>query len=590
MPFSQSTLDTQKKLKAAGFDPGPLDGIMGPKTQAALDKYNSTQKSTTVTPVKTTTITPVSSTAITPGISTVTASIKPLPNATGSGVITTLPGSASSIALTQLGSNTQYAGSTGAVAGTTSTDSTIQSYKNQYATAQANKDNLGMLQAAEAADKYRVSQGQAAQNTALITSLKSKLTDEQKLKYASGQQGDLSEKVLNFDETYTPETLKEEYMSEITGYINSLLKQQADEAAANTAKSRNTLLTDADIAKQELDDTFNQQLQELAAQADKIRAAYTTSKANIETEKNKNLPTFDTAMNQQDVLAQRQAKQIGEEFAQRGLQAGGQVASELGQNAQTNLTEVGKISGQKQNYIADVANDLAALETEQATGLADTARMQSTAAQNLSSGKAAIIKKVNAALSNLSIDETTLLNSLAEQRTQMLYNASQEYRDLSKQEKDDAFNRLLQQAGVAADSVNAIRQLIDDKNEADMAALEYKIKELELQQLSKTQKLEIEKLKQDMKLNNISASQAAAQLKLQQDKFEFDKQQELNSTQREQYNNYIDMVDTSSFISKDAEGITQVSDKTGLRNYIIGLNLDDDVTDSLLLRYGLPIN
>lgn len=36
-------LATQKMLKAAGYDPGPLDGINGPLTQAALNKYNASQ-------------------------------------------------------------------------------------------------------------------------------------------------------------------------------------------------------------------------------------------------------------------------------------------------------------------------------------------------------------------------------------------------------------------------------------------------------------------------------------------------------------------------------------------------------------------
>lgn len=41
--YSQATLDMQKKLKAAGFDPGPLDGIIGPQTKAAQDAYNKAQ-------------------------------------------------------------------------------------------------------------------------------------------------------------------------------------------------------------------------------------------------------------------------------------------------------------------------------------------------------------------------------------------------------------------------------------------------------------------------------------------------------------------------------------------------------------------
>jgi peptidoglycan hydrolase-like protein with peptidoglycan-binding domain len=31
----------QAQLKAAGFDPGPLDGLLGPKTQFALQQYRA---------------------------------------------------------------------------------------------------------------------------------------------------------------------------------------------------------------------------------------------------------------------------------------------------------------------------------------------------------------------------------------------------------------------------------------------------------------------------------------------------------------------------------------------------------------------
>ena len=34
----------QERLKAAGFDPGPIDGILGPKTKSALEKYRSSNK------------------------------------------------------------------------------------------------------------------------------------------------------------------------------------------------------------------------------------------------------------------------------------------------------------------------------------------------------------------------------------------------------------------------------------------------------------------------------------------------------------------------------------------------------------------
>ena len=39
--------DTQKLLKAAGFDPGPIDGIIGPKTRAAAEAYINAAKGQT---------------------------------------------------------------------------------------------------------------------------------------------------------------------------------------------------------------------------------------------------------------------------------------------------------------------------------------------------------------------------------------------------------------------------------------------------------------------------------------------------------------------------------------------------------------
>lgn len=39
-----SVLGTQKMLKDAGFDPGPLDGIMGKRTKAAMAAYRSQSK------------------------------------------------------------------------------------------------------------------------------------------------------------------------------------------------------------------------------------------------------------------------------------------------------------------------------------------------------------------------------------------------------------------------------------------------------------------------------------------------------------------------------------------------------------------
>jgi peptidoglycan hydrolase-like protein with peptidoglycan-binding domain len=41
---SQEIRRVQVRLKAAGFDPGPIDGKLGPQTKSALENYRSSQK------------------------------------------------------------------------------------------------------------------------------------------------------------------------------------------------------------------------------------------------------------------------------------------------------------------------------------------------------------------------------------------------------------------------------------------------------------------------------------------------------------------------------------------------------------------
>ncbi len=42
-PNAAQVKQAQEQLKAAGFDPGPLDGILGPKARAALREYQAAQ-------------------------------------------------------------------------------------------------------------------------------------------------------------------------------------------------------------------------------------------------------------------------------------------------------------------------------------------------------------------------------------------------------------------------------------------------------------------------------------------------------------------------------------------------------------------
>ena len=46
-PSQEEIRALQTQLKAAGFDPGPIDGMLGPKTKAALQQYRTVQGSAT---------------------------------------------------------------------------------------------------------------------------------------------------------------------------------------------------------------------------------------------------------------------------------------------------------------------------------------------------------------------------------------------------------------------------------------------------------------------------------------------------------------------------------------------------------------
>jgi peptidoglycan hydrolase-like protein with peptidoglycan-binding domain len=43
---NQEIRRAQERLKAAGFNPGPIDGILGPQTKSALEKYRSSHNLT----------------------------------------------------------------------------------------------------------------------------------------------------------------------------------------------------------------------------------------------------------------------------------------------------------------------------------------------------------------------------------------------------------------------------------------------------------------------------------------------------------------------------------------------------------------
>jgi peptidoglycan hydrolase-like protein with peptidoglycan-binding domain len=48
----EEIVELQNKLKVAGFDPGPVDGVLGPRTGAAAQKYADARKLSDAEPSK----------------------------------------------------------------------------------------------------------------------------------------------------------------------------------------------------------------------------------------------------------------------------------------------------------------------------------------------------------------------------------------------------------------------------------------------------------------------------------------------------------------------------------------------------------
>jgi len=95
-----------------------------------------------------------------------------------------------------------------------------------------------------------------------------------------------------------------------------------------------------------------------------------------------------------------------------------------------------------------------------------------------------------------------------------------------------------------------------------------------------------------------SRNNAANNFQLSKDKFTYQKEQDTLSAEQggqqqslsaSDLNAYAKMIDSSNFFSEDQLTGKSSVDQQGLKRYIIGLNLPDEATDQLLLRYSLPV-
>lgn len=445
-------------------------------------------------------------------------------------------------------------------------DATIQKYKDQFAAAEAKNDIQGMISAAKAADDYRASIGMARINDAYIKTLEAKLTTkggtsgggivtfydengnpqqvsseyldqvpstwtktppgstggtlgEVKAEDATGttqQLADmisrLNDTIQNFNANYKPSEELNEYAERIRAEIDRLLQEREAEGTAAITKARGDITTEGAIQSRGLEEAYQKQLDELAGQADEIRNAYTAGKRGIETEKAETMPEYQAQRSQADVQAQQAAKNVIDYFKKQGLGAGGQAGAAVAETAQAGLGAQAGINVEESKYLRDVSDRLAGLEEQQAAGLSDIERMKGQAGSEMAGGKRNIIERVQNSLSGLSIDEKNLLDELSRTREQMESEIETQYKDMTREEKNDAFNQLIAQAGFGIQAADSVRQLVDDivkiradeaeakqKEEANKLALraqelQNQLSEIEVKYADEKTKLEIKQL------------------------------------------------------------------------------------------------
>jgi hypothetical protein len=500
----------------------------------------------------------------------------------------------------------------------TYTDPTIQKFKSDFSTAQSKNDIQGMITAAKGADDYRVSLGMSPINTEYIKTLQDKLPTNTNLENANeitmydkngnpfkapasekswlisqgytdvvpGTAGNtgatfgktdvtnaeettqqvadfyskLNDLIQNFGSNFQASETLNEYAARMKEEIDRLLEQRKSEGTAAIEKSRGDITTEASIQSRALDEAYQKQLDELEAKANEIRNAYAAGKRGVETTKTETLPEYQSQRSQADVQAQQAAKNIIDYFKRRGLGTGGQAAAAVAETAQQGLSTQAGINAEESKFLRDISNQMSTLEEQQATGLSDVERMKGEAGGELTSGKRNIIERVQNSLAGLSIDEKNLLDELSRTREEMESEIETQYKDMTQEEKNNAFNQLIAQAGFGLQAADAVRQLVDDivklrtENEdrewaksADNPAvqaqiLDNKIKQLQLDNLPEEYRLKFEQLERE--ISQIGASNLTEdekeynRIKLETAKKEL---QLLKDEGKVTYKNYIDM-------------------------------------------------
>lgn len=270
------------------------------------------------------------------------------------------------------------------------------------------------------------------------------------------------------------------------------------------------------------------------------------------------------ALSQSDVERARAIQRILEATEASGGYRGGQNIS--GQIAANTMAQ--QTAGQLQQNLAQQLQEIARAQQL----LKEQAEQQKVQAQAATSAE-----EIDALVRAQQAAEQLALQQQQQALEWAKFDASKEWQDFQKQFQLD------EQAWSRNENNPQVRAQI----------LQNEITRLKLLNLPRELQLEVQRLEQELAQGRVSMEEARARIQNMQTQANLEQQRiDLSKQQYQQglYNNYVSQIDNSPYVTRDDYGNMQVTNPTALRNYIISLNLSDELTDQLLLRYGLPTN
>lgn len=333
----------------------------------------------------------------------------------------------------------------------------------------------------------------------------------------------------------------------------------------------------ADDVRRQFESTKTSNIAELRAAYDKARSELSAQNPAIQQNARNSLNANDTFYYTQGLPQLRAAMEAA------GNYGGGEM---LGQNV--NLISMrgqnaSNIEQQKTDQLQALQDAIAQLNTEQPNkeaALASSLDAQSLAAQ-LQAANQGIQNQLSAA-------------SLASQnlQSQQQFDADQTYRAWQQRMAEDeaAWARSSSNPSVAAQILS---------NEAASINLQYLPQQLktELQRIQQdiangrlTTQSQLEETRARIKQIGESTAQGWAQIGNELANQQYQQGQYATNRATQAYNDAVSQIDNSMYVSvSPVDGRISVTNPTGLRSYILSLNLSDAQTDQLLLRYGLRV-